>query len=456
MLTETQTILLGLIVNDDYFVKVLPHLDQEYFDDSGEKVVLKHIKEYHEKYDKPINLPALIIEIGNDNSYNELTQKKLEDILGKFEENKHVKYDAEWLADKAEEYCRNQAIRSAIITASSSYDNDPKAPPISAIPSLLEEAIAVTFDNSIGHDYIQDVEDRFKAYTMKEDKIPFGLESLNRATNGGVAKGTLNMFISPPHGGKTGMMCKCAGDHLKLGLNVLYVSLEMSPFKIAQRIDASMLRYPIDDLEQGKVTLDGMKAKIAQLKAKSIGKLKIKQFPSSSINSMHIKALLKELKTKEKFVPDVIYVDYMGILLSSKASLKNQNSYTVQKMVSEELRALAVTENLAVFTAAQFNRNADSDPEMEDVSESYGVVMTADLIFSVMKPKEKEIESVFVKVLKSRYSNKDSISMFSLGFDPMYVDYFDALDNDRKQTSQPPATGGVGNKLKPTGFKFNK
>ncbi|QIG65667.1 replicative DNA helicase [Ochrobactrum phage vB_OspM_OC] len=459
MLTETQIILSGLINDDDFFRKSIPYIKPEYMANEGEKIILKYIKQYQEKFDKQTNLQALAIDISNDSTLNEIAVKQVEDVLNKISDNIETKHDTDWLMDMAKDYCRNKAIYNAIAEAMNSYQGTNGAVEIGQVPSLLEDALAVDFDSSIGHDYLDDFESRFAFYTNKEVKIPFGIGSFNKATNGGVPKKTFNLFLGAPHAGKTGMMCKCAADHLKLGYNVLYISLEMEEFKIGQRIDASLLNFSINDLENGNITMDRFKNRIQELKTKTLGKLKIKQLPTSSCSVLHIKSLLKDLKMKEKFVPDIIYVDYMGILQSAKASLKNHNSYTIQKSVSEELRALAITENVALFSAAQFNRNAEGDPEMEDVSESYGIVMTADLLLAIIKPKEKEIENIFIKVLKSRYSNKDSIGMFTLGFDAETVNYYDPNDNNSVQSNYSNNVNTNGSAQSGNGkfskFKFN-
>lgn len=457
MLTESEIILLSLLKYENYFTKALPYLEASHFPNEGEKVVFNHIKEYHEKYQRQTNINTLIIDISNDKKLTDIAAEQVSEVLNKVQTNYDSEYEYDWLIDVSQEYCRSVSTYN-VISEAMGYHNTPNyVESLGGISAKLDAALAFGFDDGIGHDYLSDFESRYEYYTSEETKIPFGLESFNRISNNGLPRKTLNLVLAGPHVGKTGMMCKWAADHLKNGVNVLYISLEMEEFKIAQRIDSNLLGFPINDLENGRIDPARFRNKIMEMRKQTIGRLMIKQMEGANVN--HIKAYLKDLKAKENFVPDVIYVDYMGILNSTKASLKNHNSYTVLKSVSEELRGMAISEDVIVVSAAQFNRNAGQDPDMDDISESYGIAMTADFLVGLTKPVDEELEGIFVKVIKSRYSNKDSMKTFRLGFDPETVNYYDTSYNDNKSTIQPDSkginTGGSAEKGF-NRFKFNK
>lgn len=432
-----QIIFSNLVNNENYARKVLPFLKEEYFTQYSEKVVYGIIDDYFMKYNELPTVAALAIELSNI-SINEHTFNECKEILIGLEANENAKLD--WLLDKTEKFCQDRALHNAIRRAVSIIDDTDKFADKGALPQILSDALGVSFDSHIGHDFIEDAESRFEFYNTKESKIKFDLEYFNKITQGGVSKKTLNIILAGTGVGKSLFMCHCAAANLLQGLNVLYITLEMAEERIAERIDANLLNIPLDELKSMPKTVYDLK--IEKLKSKTTGKLIIKEYPTACAGSANFRHLLNELKIKKNFVPDVIYIDYLNICMSSR--IKNGasvNSYTLIKAIAEELRGLAVEFNVPIFSATQTTRSgySNSDVGLEDTSESFGLPATADFMFALITSEElAELNQIMVKQLKNRYSDPGYYRRFVIGVDRPRMRLFDADESAQENISGGP------------------
>ena len=417
-------ILRNLLHNEKYVRKVIPFIKSEYFEDTNQKVVFEEILKFVQEYTQPATKEVLCIEVEkrqdiNDNSFKEITQmvSYLDDEPAEFN----------WLVDTTEKWCRDRAIYLALMESIHIADGKDEKKNRDSIPSILSDALAVSFDTHIGHDYLLDYEQRYESYHKKEEKIEFDLEYFNKITKGGLPNKTLNIALAGTGVGKSLFMCHVASSVLLQGRNVLYITLEMAEERIAERIDANLLNVPIQDI--GELPKQMFESKVTNLAKKTQGQLIIKEYPTASAHSGHFKSLLNELALKKSFRPDIIFIDYLNICSSSRfRGGSNVNSYTLVKSIAEELRGLAVEFNVPIISATQTTRSGygSSDVELTDTSESFGLPATADLMFALISTEELEgLGQILVKQLKNRYNDPTIHKRFVVGIDRAKMRLYD-------------------------------
>jgi len=417
-------ILRNLIHNEEYVRKVIPFIKADYFEDYNQKVVFEEIIKFVEEYNKPATKEILCIETEKRQDINDSSFKEVTDLITSLDEETS---EFSWLVNTTEKWCRDRAIYLALMESIQLADGKDDAKGRDAIPSILSDALAVSFDNHIGHDYLQDYEERYESYHRKEDKIPFDLEYFDKITKGGIPNKTLNIALAGTGVGKSLFMCHVASSVLLQGKNVLYITLEMAEEKIAERIDANLLNVNIQDItDLPKQMFD---SKVTNLAEKTQGTLIIKEYPTASAHSGHFKALLNELALKKSFRPDIIFVDYLNICASSRyRGNANVNSYSYIKAIAEELRGLAVEANLPIVSATQTTRSGygSSDVELTDTSESFGLPATADLMFALISTEDLEpLNQIMVKQLKNRYNDPTVNKRFIVGIDRAKMRLYD-------------------------------
>jgi len=421
-------ILFSLFTNEQYTRKVLPHLQLEYFSDFCERKVFEKAKDYVLKYNNLPTKEAILIEINNNKDFNEEQYKNVINLFSQLKFDKDKQPDVEWLIDETESWCQQRALNNALITAINEAAKGEESIAKGGIPKLLSDALAVSFDSHIGHDYIDDFQKRYEKYHHNEDKIPFDLDFMNKITKGGVENKTLNIIMAGINVGKSLFMCHLAATNLMMNKNVLYITLEMAEEKIAERIDANLLKIPLDDLV--RLSFDEYQIKIQRnIKRKTTGKLVIKEYPTAVANCNHFRHLLTELKMKKSFVPDIIYIDYLNIAASSRYKAgSNHDSYTYNKAIAEEIRGMAVEYNVPIWTATQVNRKGftSSNLDMDDVGESFGIPATADFMIALNTNEQLEkLGQIIVTQVKSRYGDKTRYRKFPLGIDKSRMRLFD-------------------------------
>jgi len=418
------TILRNLIFNEDYSRKVIPFIQPDYFEKRSEKIIFEETVKFIVKYGSAITIEALSIEVENR---TDLSESEIKDIRETNSSLDNSPVESKWLLDTTEKWCRDRAIYLALMESIHIADgkNDKKGR--DAIPSILSDALAVSFDNNIGHDYLQNYEERYEYYHKKEDRIEFDLEYFNKITKGGLPNKTLNICLAGTGTGKSLFMCHVASSVLLQGKNVLYITLEMAEEKIAERIDANLLNVPIQQLTD--LPKQMFENKISSLSKKTQGTLIIKEYPTASAHSGHFKALLNELALKKSFRPDIIFIDYLNICASSRHKANSSiNSYSYIKSIAEELRGLAVEFNVPIVSATQTTRSGfgSSDPELTDTSESFGLPATADLMFALISTEELEgLGQILVKQLKNRYNDPTLYKRFIVGIDRAKMRLYD-------------------------------
>lgn len=430
MLRLETTILKNLIYNEAYMRKVIPFLKSEYFKEQTERLLFKHISLFIEKYKNPPTFEALVIEITESTTSKEDQIKDAVDLLKDIQADKDQPTDIPWLLVHTEKFCKDSALYGAVLEAVSIMDDGGKEKdkkPKESIPGLLQSALAVSFDPSVGHDYMLDSDSRFEAYHTKVKKIPFDLEFFNKITKGGFSIKTLNVFLAGTGVGKTLVMCHIAAAALAAGYNVLYITLEMAEEKIAERIDANLLNVPLDDLENiSKADYD---RRFSTLKQKTHGKLIIKEYPTAGASVHHFRGLINEIALKKSFSPDIILVDYINICMSSRIKMGGStNSYGYVKAIAEELRGLAVENLVPLVTATQTTRGGfeSTDLELTDTSESFGLPATADFFAAIISTEELDKMNQFmIKQLKSRYNDKGANKRFVIGVDKPKMRLYD-------------------------------
>lgn len=424
-------ILRQLIQNDDYYSRVIAFIDKDYFSDINCKRIFKYINDYGERYKKTATERVLQLCIDSDSSLNEQNAKDMESTLLDLQLHTPDKQDMQWLTDETEKWARQAAIYNAITRSIGIIDGSDKRETMdqNGIPELLQDALAVSLDTNIGHDFLDDAEERYNFYHTKESKLAFDLEMMNKITDGGITKKTLSILMAGTGGGKTLTKTHFASDWLSQGKNVLYITLEMAEERIAQRIDANLLNTAVSDVE--KLPKDLYEDKIAKLKEKTQGKLIVKEYATASAHVGHFRFLLKELRMKKKFVPDVIFVDYLNLMLSSRIK-PTDNMYQYVKFIAEELRGLAVEFNVPIVSSTQLNRSGftDSDPGLENTSESFGLPATADLMLCLITTEKlAELGQIMVKQLKNRYRDENMDRKFILGIDKPKMRLYDVQNN---------------------------
>jgi replicative DNA helicase len=452
------TILRNLIFNEDYARKVIPFIQPEYFEDRVEKIIFEETVKFIVKYGSSITVEALGIEIDNRRDLTETENKETIELFSKLNDSP---VDKQWILDTTEKWCRDRAIYLALMESIHIADGKDGKKGRDAIPSILSDALAVSFDNNIGHDYLQNYEERYEYYHRKEDKIEFDLEYFNKITKGGLPNKTLNIALAGTGVGKSLFMCHVASSALLQNRNVLYITLEMAEEKIAERIDANLLNVPIQQLTD--LPRQTFENKVTGIAKKTQGTLIIKEYPTASAHSGHFKALLNELALKKSFRPDIIFIDYLNICSSSRfKSGSNINSYTLVKSIAEELRGLAVEFNVPIMSATQTTRSGfgSSDVELTDTSESFGLPATADLMFALISTEELEgLGQIMVKQLKNRYNDPTIHKRFMVGIDRAKMRLYDveqSAQNDILDSGKEDEYNNEENKPKKSfeGFKF--
>ena len=421
-------ILRNLIYNEEYTRKVIPFIKDEYFEDQNQKIIFQEISSFIQEYNKLATKEILSIEVEKRNDINDSNFKEVVDIISSLEDEVG---EIDWLIDSTEKWCRDRAIYLALMESIQLADGKDESKGRDAIPTILSDALSVSFDNHVGHDYLQDYEKRFESYHRKEDRIPFDLEYFNKITKGGLPNKTLNIALAGTGVGKSLFMCHVASSALIEGKNVLYITLEMAEEKIAERIDANLLNVNIQDItDLPKPMFD---TKVEALAKKTQGTLIIKEYPTASAHSGHFKSLLNELALKKSFRPDIIFIDYLNICASSRYKANgNVNSYSYIKAIAEELRGLAVEANLPIVSATQTTRSGfgSSDVELTDTSESFGLPATADLMFALISTEELEgLNQILVKQLKNRYNDPTVRKRFVVGIDRAKMRLYDCEQN---------------------------
>jgi replicative DNA helicase len=426
-------ILKNLVLNEDYARKVVPFLQEEYFHDRSEKIIFGIVGKFILKYNNIPTKDAVMISLGDEKSLSEVEFKKCNSITDEMYKEGE-KSDTAWLVEQTEKFCKEKAIYNGIMASIGIIEGKDKERTQNAIPEIMSKALSVSFDTRVGHDFLEDVDERYEYYHRVEEKVPFDLEMFNKITRGGTRKKTLNVVMAASGVGKSAFLCHHAAACLSQNLNVLYITLEMAEEEIAKRIDANLLDSDMHILEQ--MAQDQYEAKVENLKKTCKGKLIIKEYPTAAANVTHFRNLIEELKIKKKFTPDVIFVDYLNICSCARFKLGNgMNSYTYVKGIAEELRGMAKQFNIPLWTATQVNREGakSSDMEMTDTSESFGLPQTADFFFALIENEElAEGGQLMVKQLKNRGNDTTKNRKFLVGVNKSKMKFYD-VDNSNSE-----------------------
>jgi len=411
-----QTILSNLIHNEEYCRKVAPHLKAEYFTDRKESVIIQQLMKFFVEYNKPASAEILAIEIGNRKDLDDKEIPEFEQYINNLT-SKETNVD--WLLGETEKFCRDKAVYNAILQSIKIIDGADKVHSKDAIPSILSDALSVCFDNHVGHDYIEDFDERYDFYHRVEEKIAFDLDLFNKITKGGLSKKTLNVVLAGTGVGKSLFMCHVAASTLMQGKNVLYITMEMAEERIAERIDANLMNIGMDELRT--IDKELYQKRFSKVSTKTQGSLIVKEYPTAAAHAGHFKSLLEELKQKKKFIPDMVIIDYLNICSSSRMKQgANVNSYTYIKSIAEELRGLAVEYAVPILSATQTTRSgfANTDVELTDTSESFGLPATVDFMFALISSEElMNLNQILVKQLKNRYGDPSYFKKFVIGVD---------------------------------------
>jgi replicative DNA helicase len=426
-----QTIIKNLIYNEEYVRKVLPFIRPDYFSDNAEKIVFKEIFEFINQYKNPPTHEALVINFTEKKNLTEPQVQEAIELLNKVHSDKDEPTETQWLIEQTEKFCQDKAIYNAIMESVSILDSKSEKRTKGEIPQLLSDALGVSFDNNIGHDYTQDYDSRYDSYHKVESRIRFDLDLFNKITKGGLPIKTLNIALAGTGVGKSLFMCHVAAGNLSQGQNVLYITMEMAEEKIAERIDANLLNIDLDELRT--ISKEDYTRKFSALKAKTQGKLIIKEYPTAGASVLHFRALLNDLALKKNFRPDIIFIDYLNICCSARIKPgANVNSYSYIKAIAEELRGLAVEFCVPIVSATQTTRSgfSNSDPGLEDTSESFGLPATADFMFALVSNEELEaLGQILVKQLKNRYGDPNLYKRFVLGIDRAKMRLYDVEES---------------------------
>lgn len=448
------TILSNLLSNEEYLRKVIPFIKSEYFQDWADRKIFNEINQFVDDYNASPTREALVITIQKDKTVTEDELEKIQEVINSLTDVKDP--NVNWLIDVSEKFCKERAVYNAIVQSIQIIDGKDKVHQPDGIPQILQEALSVCFDSSVGHDYLNNSNERFDFYHREEERIPFDLEMFNKITKGGLQKKTLNIALAGTGVGKSLFMCHMAAGALSQGKNVLYITMEMAEERIAERIDANMMNVAIDDLKNlPKQMFDD---RITKIKNKTEGKLIIKEYPTASAHAGHFRALLNELHLKKTFRPDIIFIDYLNICASSRYKLSgNVNSYMYIKGIAEELRGLAVEHDVPIVSATQTTRGGygNSDVELTDTSESFGLPATADLMFALISTEELEkLGQLLVKQLKNRYADPSLHKRFVVGVDRAKMRLYDLDMSAQKNLLKEPQKEQAPNFV--TSSKFNR
>jgi len=425
-----EQILAGLLNNEAYARNVIPFLDAAYFQDKHEKVILDEIVSFFGKYSAPVSKDILKVQLSNR---ADLTEGAFETSCGLVEALPAEAVNVDWLTENTEKFCKQKSVYNAVLKSISIIEGNDANLTQDAIPGLMTEALSVSFDTAVGHSYMGDAEARWEFYNKQEKKIPFRTKMMNKISQGGMANKSLIAVAAESGGGKSIFLCDTAAATVAQGRDVLYITLEMAEERIAERIDANLMRVDINKL--GEMSKDEFSTKVSNIQAKTHGRLFIKEYPTGSAHAGHFRALLEELKLKQKFEPELILIDYLGICASSRIKMGGSvNSYSYLKAVAEELRGLAVEYDVPVLTAVQLNRSgfSSSDVDMTSIADSMGLVMTLDMLFALIRTEELDEQgTIMVKQLKNRYSDPGQDKRFLLGLDRPKMTFFSVDDGDQ-------------------------
>lgn len=428
-------VLRNLLFNADYTRKVLPFLREDYFHDACERRIFAQIEQFIQKYSSPPTAEALGIILSEQSGLSQGEFDSCLEVVNGLVSAKEESNDLAWLIDQTEKFCKDKAVYNALMESIKLLDDKKGSISRNAIPEILSNALSVSFDTSIGHDFVEDADKRYDFYHRTEEKVPFDIDNLNQITNGGVPSKTLNVVLAGTGVGKSLFMCHHAANCLSQNKNVLYITCEMAEERIAERIDANLMNITMDDLK--KLSKDSYDRKLQTATAGLTGKLIIKEYPTATANADHFRNLLRELRLKKDFKPDIVFVDYLNICTSSrfKSGNSNVNSYMYIKAIAEELRGLAVQHDFPIFTATQTTRSGfnNSEIELTDTSESFGLPATADLMIAIISTEDLvELDQVMIKQLKNRYGDPTLHKKFIVGIDRAKMKLYDV--NDKAQS----------------------
>lgn len=424
-----KTILSNLILNADYYRKVFPFIKEDYFEENSIKKVFSTYSEYVEQYREPPSLEALKISLDKRKDLNETSYKDVMEFVGEIAIDENT--NADWLVTETEKFCQDKDLYNSIRRSILILDGQDKEYDKGSIPKLLSDSLGISFDSSVGHDFLEDFEDRFEYYHRKEERLPFDIELMNKITKGGLPRKSMTVLLATTGGGKSLCKCHIAASSLMFGKNVLYITMELAEEEVARRIDANIMDVTLDEVKE--LPFKTFTARMDRYRKKTSGKLVIKEYPTGSAHVGHFRHLLNELRMKKNFEPDVILVDYLNICASSRVKgAAAANSYTLVKSIAEEVRGLAMEFNCAVVTSSQFNRGAydSSDVELSNTSESMGITHTADAIFALITSEDLDARGqLMIKQLKNRWGDLSYYKRFVVGIDRSRMKLFDLEDN---------------------------
>lgn len=427
-----KTILSNLILNEAYYRKVYPYIKEEYFDDNSLRKIFSTYSEYVEKYKEPPSKEALKLSLDKRKDLNEDSYKNILQTVDEFEIDKNTNND--FLISETEKFCQNKDLYNSIRKAILILDGQDKTVEKGSIPKLLSDSLGISFDSSIGHDYLEEYDSRYEYYHKKEERIPFDIEIFNKITKGGVPRKSMTVLLATTGGGKSLLKCHMAANHLMYGKNVLYVTMELAEEEVARRIDANVMDITLDEVRE--IPRDVFEKRMNRYKTKTPGKLVIKEYPTGSAHAGHFRHLLNELRLKKGFVPDIIFIDYLNICASSRIKgSAAANSYTLVKSIAEEIRGLAMEFNCAIVTSSQFNRDGygNSDVDLTNTSESMGITHTADAIFGLVSSEHlDEIGQLMIKQLKNRWGDISYYRRFLVGIDRSKMKIYELEESAQK------------------------
>ena len=427
-----KTILSNLILNEEYSRKVYPYLKEDYFDDISLRKIFQTCCEYVEKYKEPPSKEALKLAIDKRKDLSEDAYKQVQEIINDLVVDKNT--NSSFLLDETEKFCQDKDLYNSIRKSILILDGQDKEFDKGEIPRLLSDSLGISFDGSIGHDFLDDFEDRYEHYHRKEERIPFDIDIFNKITKGGLPRKSMTVLLATTGGGKSLLKCHMAANHLMYGKNVLYITMEMAEEEIGRRIDANIMDITIDEVKE--LPRDVFEKLMNRYKTKTTGKLVIKEYPTGSVHAGHFRHLLNELRLKKNFQPDVIFVDYLNICSSSRVKgAASANSYTLVKSIAEEVRGLAMEFNCAVVTSSQFNRDGygNSDVDLTNTSESMGITHTADCILGLVTSEQlDELGQLMIKQLKNRWGDLGYYRRFLVGIDRSKMKIYELEESAQK------------------------
>ena len=437
-----KTILSNLILNEAYYRKVFPYIKEEYFDDSNLRKIFSTYTEYVEKYKEPPSKEALKLSLDKRKDLNEDAYKNILQTVDEFQVDKKTSDD--FLISETEKFCQDKDLYNSIRKAILILDGQDKTVEKGSIPKLLSDSLGISFDSSIGHDYLEEYDSRYEYYHKKEERIPFDIEILNKITKGGIPRKSMTVLLATTGGGKSLLKCHMAANHLMYGKNVLYITMELAEEEVARRIDANVMDITLDEVRE--IPRDVFEKRMNRYKTKTPGKLVIKEYPTGSAHAGHFRHLLNELRLKKAFVPDVIFLDYLNICSSSRVKgAAAANSYTLVKSIAEEVRGLAMEFNCAIVTSSQFNRDGygNSDVDLTNTSESMGITHTADAIFALITSEHlDEIGQIMIKQLKNRWGDISYYRRFLVGIDRSKMKIYELEESAQQNINNIDGNGG--------------